>query len=1186
MSAATRQRQVRVFISSTFRDMNSERDHLVTVVFPELRERIESLGLEFFDVDLRWGVPQSGIDGERANSWAYCKRWIDEVEPFFVCVLGQRYGWRPPGEEITDPSDRAAYEGLSITEMEIRHALKHPPHLKHTMFYLRRTEVPRDAGRYSEFVDDGELQDSLLGLKGLIEGQDRPVREYECEWTGDGFRDLEAFGAAVLEDLWGATLRDERYVSREVWQQVLGHDPTQDPLYSDPSRIIPRELWERLVEAARPAPQDPLDVEAQQMARYADARLRWFQGRTKELAELRLFVDEDGPEGSSRLRVVRAAPGAGKTALLAKLASELDDSGHLVISHFVGSTPSSTDPRSMLERLVSELHRGGVPAPGFGEVGRDHDTLSKQFAAQVQDYAGPRRIVLLLDALNELTEGHSLSWLPFRLGAGVRVVVSCVQTPCAAPDDAAMEVEAALTAHGLEPTWLDLSPLAEGDVRSVVAEYLQEYCKQLDEPQVRSIAGMPQAANPLYLRAMLDVLRTLGGNDMHLRVADIIARLPQQYPDAQSLFVWVLERLEDGFGRESVALWCSYLALGRSGMSSEELRDLLARGAEEQPARRDEARKLALRIERGLRRYLLRRGAQFDFLHGELRRAVRERYLDDESAQARLRVAMADYFEGHSESARRDDELPWQLAKAQRWGRLRGLLTDLRALKRLLDAGRKYEVLAFWHAMSHEYSMADEYQRVCHEYAGTMGHDGVRADGLAAAGELLWTAAEHHGAGELFMLALDAEVASSGEQAPAVAERQLSLSTVLLAASNVSEAESLARAALHVQQSAFGPEDPRTTKALNQLANCLLRPVPTARLHARVLEAYELLCQALAIDEASRGPNHPDMARDANNMASVLAAMGRPHEVERSLREALRIVEAYWGRHHVNIAVSLNNLGVRLKRMWKHSDAEALLRRALEIDERVFGPDHPDTGRDLGNLGMVLQQDGRPLEAEPMLRRVLQIDEAALGPDHPDVAVDHHNLACLLADTERRDEAESHWLRAIAIVEAARGEADPTALRARTALEKSRAQQRGTEQERRAAAIESEQLLGRSLMMQGEPWSAMASFRKAESLCAAAGDWVAVQNNIGFQSEALCAMGNFEEALATDRRREQICREHAVVEGLVISLANQAQLQAEQFGQPEVGLSLATEALQIARENAMAGLASAIARIVASIKDG
>ena len=62
-------RTVRAFISSTFRDMHAERDTLVTIVFPELRERLDLLGLEFFDVDLRWGVPELGSDGERANPW-------------------------------------------------------------------------------------------------------------------------------------------------------------------------------------------------------------------------------------------------------------------------------------------------------------------------------------------------------------------------------------------------------------------------------------------------------------------------------------------------------------------------------------------------------------------------------------------------------------------------------------------------------------------------------------------------------------------------------------------------------------------------------------------------------------------------------------------------------------------------------------------------------------------------------------------------------------------------------------------------------------------------------------------------------------------------------------------------------------------------------------------------------------
>lgn len=95
LSPPSDSRQVRVYISSTFRNIHAERDHLVTVIFPELRERVEQLGLKFFDVDLRWGVHAKEANGETANSWEYCRQWIDRVEPFFVRILGLRYAWVP-----------------------------------------------------------------------------------------------------------------------------------------------------------------------------------------------------------------------------------------------------------------------------------------------------------------------------------------------------------------------------------------------------------------------------------------------------------------------------------------------------------------------------------------------------------------------------------------------------------------------------------------------------------------------------------------------------------------------------------------------------------------------------------------------------------------------------------------------------------------------------------------------------------------------------------------------------------------------------------------------------------------------------------------------------------------------------------------------------------------------------------
>ena len=45
---------MRVFISSTFRDMNAEREELGKFIFPELRRYCREREVEFVEVDLRW----------------------------------------------------------------------------------------------------------------------------------------------------------------------------------------------------------------------------------------------------------------------------------------------------------------------------------------------------------------------------------------------------------------------------------------------------------------------------------------------------------------------------------------------------------------------------------------------------------------------------------------------------------------------------------------------------------------------------------------------------------------------------------------------------------------------------------------------------------------------------------------------------------------------------------------------------------------------------------------------------------------------------------------------------------------------------------------------------------------------------------------------------------------------------
>ncbi|MEX2213636.1 MAG: DUF4062 domain-containing protein [Phycisphaeraceae bacterium] len=340
-------RHVRVFISSTFRDMHAERDHLVTVVFPELRDRLARLGLSLYDVDLRWGVPSKTVDGETANSWAYCRKWIEKVQPFFVGILGQRYGYVPTEEKLKegekDKDKKPAYLGKSITEMEIRYGYLDTKLRPKSYFYLRRTPLPASAPPEArERYVDVEYVTELDKLKNDILACGRPAHYYDCRWTGNDFTDLEDFGTMVLDDLWSAILRDPNHVTPELWRQVLGCDPNEKPWYTDDAQPVPQELWEQLLaKIAPPEKDDSLPAQAEQMARFAGDRLRWFQGRTQELADLQAFIDGDAStQDLPRICVVQAVAGQGKSALLSKLCQLLANAGHRLVG--IASTLDQT----------------------------------------------------------------------------------------------------------------------------------------------------------------------------------------------------------------------------------------------------------------------------------------------------------------------------------------------------------------------------------------------------------------------------------------------------------------------------------------------------------------------------------------------------------------------------------------------------------------------------------------------------------------------------------------------------------------------------------------------------------------------------------------------------------------------------------------------------------------------------
>ena len=84
---------MRVFVSSTFRDMQAERDALVKRVFPLLRRACEARSVAWGEVDLRWGITSEDV--AEGGVLPICLAEIDACRPFFLCLLGERYGWVP-----------------------------------------------------------------------------------------------------------------------------------------------------------------------------------------------------------------------------------------------------------------------------------------------------------------------------------------------------------------------------------------------------------------------------------------------------------------------------------------------------------------------------------------------------------------------------------------------------------------------------------------------------------------------------------------------------------------------------------------------------------------------------------------------------------------------------------------------------------------------------------------------------------------------------------------------------------------------------------------------------------------------------------------------------------------------------------------------------------------------------------
>jgi tetratricopeptide (TPR) repeat protein len=222
----------------------------------------------------------------------------------------------------------------------------------------------------------------------------------------------------------------------------------------------------------------------------------------------------------------------------------------------------------------------------------------------------------------------------------------------------------------------------------------------------------------------------------------------------------------------------------------------------------------------------------------------------------------------------------------------------------------------------------------------------------------------------------------------------------LLSDGRYSEAETLFRDVLKVQERARGPAHPDTLTSVSQLGSVLAR-------QGKYEEAEAMHRRDLVGSEEVLGPEHPDTLTSVSNLGSVLADQGKYEEAEAMHRQALQGYEKVLGPEHPDTLTSVSQLGSVLARQGKHEEAEAMHRQALQGREKVLGPEHPDTLTSVSQLGSVLAWQGKHEEAEAMHRRDLVGSEKVLGPEHPDTLTSVSQLGSVLARQGKYEEAEA-----------------------------------------------------------------------------------------------------------------------------------------------------------------------------------
>ncbi len=542
-------KNISFFLSSTFNDMQSERDLIREFIAPEVEEYAKKFGYNCEFIDLRWGIDTRDMTENDANRKILntCFDEIRNSRPFFIGLLGERYGWVPDPEEVACAMNGAPLQDedsdKSITEMEIDCALKSFPYLDCCLFYFRDpVDYSKDPDAQKLYVSTGREKNKLTALKKRLSDLCPDcVHTYRATWDEEKsqIEGLEAFAALLLENI---------------------------------KQVLESEFRGELAAA------DKLSESINIQDSYIGDRARTFSGRKEELKAIGEFVSS----ADRRLLVIRGDSGCGKSSLMAKFVSE-GAGGACILPFFVGADGMSFTVENMIRSVICRVSRIlGVPLCFDADSDEfDGEKMLREFNNLLNALSAERTVVLAIDALNQFEKTlyeEKLGWLNlYALDPRVKLVFSVTT------DYPQSKILSSLGAE-----FFGLNYLSDEDIITISRHYFAANHRELNEDILREIVGKENGKSqrscrePIYLLTLLQEMDSLGKEDFRnikrreaeLKetpaaaivgyLKDIVISAPAELEDLLDAFY---RNCAEKLGEETCELYVSAIALSRRGLN-------------------------------------------------------------------------------------------------------------------------------------------------------------------------------------------------------------------------------------------------------------------------------------------------------------------------------------------------------------------------------------------------------------------------------------------------------------------------------------------------------------------------------------------------------------------------------------------------------------------------------------------